>query len=68
MGTTLQFAPWSSDIELGFYAALASLKIDRDRLNDSARRVLGLYELRPTEAPERSARMQIHATSLTSDE
>lgn len=64
----LQFAPWSSDIELAFYAALASLKIDKDRLDDSARKVLGLYELRPGDNPERSARMQIHSTALTTDE
>ena len=64
----LQFAPWSSDIELAFYAALAALKIDKDRLDDSARKVLGLYELRPGDAPERSARMQIHSTALTTDE
>lgn len=64
----LQFAPWSSDIELAFYAALASLKIDKDRLDDSARKVLGLYELRPGDAPDRGARMQIHSSALTSDE
>lgn len=66
--TTLQFAPWSSDIELQFYAALASLKINHDRLNDSARKVLGLYEVRPGDKPERSSRMQIHGTALTTDE
>lgn len=66
--TTLQFPPWSSDVELSFYAALATLKIDKDRLDDSARKVLGLYEAKPTDAPERSARMQIHGTALTTDE
>jgi ubiquitin-like modifier-activating enzyme ATG7 len=66
--TSIQYAPWSSDIELSFYAALAALKIDRDRLDDSARRVLGLYELRSTDIPERSSRMQIHGSALTSDE
>lgn len=65
---TLQYAPWTSDIELSFYAALASLKINHDRLNDSARKVLGLYEVRPVDRPERSARMQIHGTALTTDE
>jgi ubiquitin-like modifier-activating enzyme ATG7 len=66
--TSLQFAPWSSDIELAFYAALASLKINHDKLNDSARKVLGLYEVRPGDKPERSCRMQIHGTALTTDE
>lgn len=65
---TLQYAPWTSDIELAFYAALASLKINHDRLNDSARKVLGLYEIRPVDRPERSGRMQIYGTALTTDE
>jgi ubiquitin-like modifier-activating enzyme ATG7 len=65
---TIQYAPWSSDIELAFYAALGNLKIDKDRLDDSARRVLGLYEIKPGDVPERSARMQVHANSLTTDE
>jgi ubiquitin-like modifier-activating enzyme ATG7 len=66
--TTLQFAPWSSDIDLAFYAALASIKINHDRLNDSARKLLGLYEIRAGDKAELSARMQIHPTALTSDE
>jgi len=65
---SLQFAPWSSDIELSFYAALASLKIDKDRLDDSVKRVLGIYEVKPSDAPERSARMQIHGGALTADQ
>ncbi|KAK3078838.1 Autophagy protein 7, partial [Coniosporium uncinatum] len=64
----LQFAPWSSDIELAFYAALANLKINHDRLDDSARKVLGLYEVRPGDTPERSARMQIHGNAFTTNE
>lgn len=65
---TLQFAPWSSDIELAFYSALASLKINHDKLDDSARKILGLYEIRPTDPPERSSRMQIFGSALTTDE
>lgn len=64
----LQYAPWTSDIELGFYSALASLKINHDKLDSSARKVLGLYEINHRDAPERSARMQIHGTALTTDE
>ncbi|RHZ49892.1 putative autophagy ubiquitin-activating enzyme ApgG [Aspergillus thermomutatus] len=64
----MQYAPFASDIELPFYTALATLKIDRDKLDDSARKVLGLYELRPTDAPNNSCRMQIHGNALTSDE
>lgn len=64
----LQYAPWSSDIELSFYSSLASLKINHDKLDSSARKVLGLYELKHTDAPERSTRMQIHGSALTADE
>lgn len=64
----LQFAPWTSDIELAFYSALANLKINHDRLDSSARRVLGLYEIQHRDQPERSTRMQIHSNALTSDE
>ncbi|KAK0302946.1 Autophagy protein 7 [Friedmanniomyces endolithicus] len=64
----IQYAPWTSDIELAFYSALATLKINHDRLDSSARKVLGLYELNHKDSPERSSRMQIHASALTSDE
>lgn len=64
----LQYAPWTSDIELAFYQALASLKINHDKLDSSARKVLGLYEINHKDTPERSSRMQIHASALTNDE
>ena len=64
----MRFAPFASDIELPFYTSLAALKIDHDRLDDSARRVLGLYEVRPTDTPEASCRMQLLGNALTSDE
>lgn len=63
----MQYTPFASDIELPFYTALASLKINYDRLDDSARKVLGLYEIRPSDAPNASSRMQIHGNALTSD-
>jgi ubiquitin-like modifier-activating enzyme ATG7 len=65
---TLQFTPWTSDLELAFFSALASLKLNHDGLDDSARKVLGLYEIRPNDTPERSCRMQIHTNALTSNE
>ena len=34
---TLKFAPWLSDVDVQFYAALAHIKINHDKLNDSAR-------------------------------
>ncbi|CEL04356.1 Putative Ubiquitin activating E1 enzyme-like protein [Aspergillus calidoustus] len=64
----MQYTPFASDIELPFYSALASLKINHDKLDDSARKVLGLYEVRPVDPPNASCRMQIHASALTSDE
>ncbi|KAI9787542.1 MAG: Autophagy protein 7 [Geoglossum umbratile] len=64
----MRFAPFASDIELPFYTSLAALKIDHDKLDDSARRVLGLYEVRPTDVPEASCRIQLLGNALTSDE
>ncbi|KAI9812633.1 MAG: Autophagy protein 7 [Pycnora praestabilis] len=64
----MQFAPFASDIELAFYTSLASHKINHDKLDDSARKLLGLYEVRPNDVPESSCRMQIHGNALTIDE
>lgn len=65
---SLKFAPWQSDVDVQFYAALAHIKINHDKLDDSARKVLGLYEVRPGDHPSRSMRIQIHPNALTSDE
>ncbi|KAF8853917.1 ubiquitin-like modifier-activating enzyme atg7 [Acephala macrosclerotiorum] len=64
----LKFAPFGSDIELPFYTALSTLKIDVDKLDDSARPVLGLYEPRQVQNHEDSCRMQILGNALTSKE
>jgi ubiquitin-like modifier-activating enzyme ATG7 len=64
----MQYVPFASDIEIPFYASLASHKINHDKLDDSARKLLGLYEIRPSDAKEHSCRMQIHGNALTSDE
>lgn len=64
----LKFATFISDIELPFYTSLASHKINHDKLDDSARRLLGLYEIRPTDLPEASCRLQLHGNALTNDE
>lgn len=63
----LKYATFISDIDLPFYTSLASHKINHDKLDDSARRILGLYEIRPNDTPETSCRMQIHGNALTSD-
>ena len=67
MATMLKFATLISDIELSFYTSLASHKINHDKLDDSARRLLGLYEVRPSDSPESSCRLQIHGNALTND-
>jgi len=66
--TTIKFAPWQSDVDVQFYAALAHIKINHDKLDDSARKLLGLYDVRPGDHPSRSTRIQIHPNALTSDE
>ena len=63
----LRFATFTSDIELPFYTSLASHKINHDKLDDSARRLLGLYEVRSTDTPEASCRLQVHGNALTND-
>ncbi|GAB1195304.1 hypothetical protein APSETT444_004562 [Aspergillus pseudonomiae] len=50
----MQYTPFASDIELPFYTALASLKINHDKLDDSARKIMGLYEIRSTDPPSSS--------------
>lgn len=67
MATPLQFATFTSEIELPFYSALFASKLDYDKLDDSARGVLGLYEPRLQE-PDSSCRMQILGNALTSQE
>jgi len=64
----LKFAPFGSEIELPFYTALSQFKIDVDKLDDSARPVLGLYEPRVTASPDDSCRMQVLGNALTSEE
>ena len=63
----LKFATFTSDIELPFYTSLASHKINHDKLDDSPRRLLGLYEIRSSDSPEASCRLQIHGNALTND-
>ncbi|KAJ5953401.1 Ubiquitin-like modifier-activating enzyme atg7 [Penicillium verhagenii] len=64
----MQYTPFVSDIELPFYTALASHKINHDKLDDSARPVLGLYEIRSSDSANASCRMQIHGNALTGAE
>ncbi|KAK4217135.1 hypothetical protein QBC37DRAFT_62717 [Rhypophila decipiens] len=63
----LKFAVFSSEIELPFYTALFSHKLEHDKLSDSARPVLGLYEPRPQADPDSGTKMQILGSALTSN-
>ncbi|KAL9128465.1 MAG: hypothetical protein Q9217_002869 [Psora testacea] len=63
----LKFATFTSDIELPFYTSLATHKINHDKLDDSPRRLLGLYEIRPNDPPEASCRLQVHGNALTNE-
>lgn len=63
----LKYAPFGSEIDLPFYTALSQSKIDHDKLDDSARTVIGLYEPRIV-GPEDSCRMRVLGNALTSDE
>ncbi|KAK1986188.1 E1-like protein-activating enzyme Gsa7p/Apg7p [Colletotrichum cereale] len=67
MAAAIQYAPFSSEIELPFYAALFSSKLEHDKLDDSARRVLGQYTTLPVE-PGQSCKMSILGNALTSDQ
>ncbi|EEP80836.1 E1-like protein-activating enzyme Gsa7p/Apg7p [Uncinocarpus reesii 1704] len=64
----MQFTPFISDIEIPFYTSLASLKLNHDKLDDSTRKVLGFYELRPLDPPETSCRMHIAGNALVTDD
>lgn len=64
--TDLKFVPFSSEIELPFYSALFSSKLEHDKLDESARQVLGVYEPQPGVAPEDSTKMQVLGNALTS--
>lgn len=64
MSELLQFATFKSEIELPFYSALFASKLEHDKLDDSARGVLGLYEPR-REEPDSSCKMQVLGNALT---
>lgn len=63
----LKFATFGSEIEIPFWTALSQSKIDYDKLDDSARTVLGLYEPLTT-APGDRCRMRVLGNALNSDE
>jgi hypothetical protein len=60
----LKFATFTSEIELPFYSNLFSSKLEHDKLDDSMRPVLGLYEPRVGVDPASSTKMQIRGNAL----
>ena len=65
----LKFATLSSDIELPFYTSLASHKINHDKLDDSTKPLLGLYEIAPTgNQGDGICKIQIRGNALSADE
>ena len=63
----LKFATLTSSVELPFWAALASQKINKDRLDDSARRILGVYRIPLPGEASASCCLEVHADALTND-
>ncbi|KUI61027.1 Ubiquitin-like modifier-activating enzyme atg7 [Cytospora mali] len=63
----VKFAAFTSQIELPFYSALFSSKLDHAKLDDSARFVLGVYEANPAATPDEGTRMQILGNALTNN-
>lgn len=64
--TALKFAPFSSFMELPFYSAFFSLKLEHDKLDDGARALLGLYEAGRDKEPADSTKMHILSSALSS--
>lgn len=63
-GEPLKFSPFEPRVEMPFYFALFSSKLDHDKLDDSARQIMGIYE--PTSIPgDKSCWLQIRANALT---
>ena len=68
-GDMLKFATLSSDIELPFYITLASQKINHDKLDDSTKPLLGLYEIAPARSQGGSVcKVQVRGNALSADE
>jgi ubiquitin-like modifier-activating enzyme ATG7 len=67
MDEPLQFVPFTSEIELPFYSALFSSKLEYDKLDDSARRLMGVYEPRDVD-PDASSKLQLLGSALTNTE
>lgn len=64
----MKYDSFYSFVELGFYSALAAHKIDYDKLDDSARKLLGIYSPAKVNITRDGSRMEIAPNSLIADE
>ncbi|KAF8447073.1 autophagy ubiquitin-activating enzyme ApgG [Kalaharituber pfeilii] len=64
----MKYDSFYSFVELGFYSALAAHKIDYDKLDDSARKLLGLYAPAKLNAARDGSRMEIAPNALVADD
>lgn len=62
----LLFATMETEIEIPFFSALASTKIDHDKLDVSARQVLGTYEVPLNVTNKQKCQMVLGGGALTS--
>lgn len=63
----LKFATFTSQVELPFWASLASEKIDQHKLDETERSISGVYEIRQDVSPEASCVLQLHGNGMASD-
>ncbi|RPB29577.1 E1-like protein-activating [Terfezia boudieri ATCC MYA-4762] len=64
----MKYDSFYSFVELGFYTALASHKIDYDKLDDSARKLLGLYSPAKVNSARDGSRLEIAPNALVADD
>lgn len=63
----VQFVPWGTEVEPGFWTSLANLKINTDKLDESTRHMIGMYDVRYGALPASSCRMMVGQSALTSN-
>lgn len=59
----LKFATLTSQVDLPFWASLASQKVDEQKLDESERPLSAFYEIHRNVPPEASSSLQIHGAS-----
>lgn len=63
----LQFVPWQTEVDPGFWISLANLKIKVDKLDESTRQIIGMYDMRYGAPPAASCRVMINQSALQSN-